>query len=111
MRRLICISGMDPAGPLFERYAEQVRLDPSDAKFVDVIHSDALPIEDAGKHLNHFVLKMAKQKQNVIIFSFHFFFVEKMTFIIYSLGLGFDITLALLVVLELSIKVLSASQS
>lgn len=110
MRRLICISGMDPAGPLFERYAEQVRLDPSDAKFVDVIHSDALPIEDAGKHLNHFVLKMAKQKQNVIIFSFHFFF-EKMTFIIYSLGLGFDITLALLVVLELSIKVLSASQS
>lgn len=102
---------MDPAGPLFERYAEQVRLDPSDAKFVDVIHSDALPIEDAGKHLNHFVLKMAKQKQNVIIFSFHFFFFEKMTFIIYSLGLGFDITLALLVVLKLSIKVLSASQS
>lgn len=42
------ITGMDPAGPLFERYAEQVRLDPSDAKFVDVIHSDALPIEDAG---------------------------------------------------------------
>lgn len=68
---------MDPAGPLFERYAEQVRLDPSDAKFVDVIHSDALPIEDAGKHLNHFVLKMAKQKQNVIIFSFHFFFLRK----------------------------------
>lgn len=111
MRRLICISGMDPAGPLFERYAEQVRLDPSDAKFVDVIHSDALPIEDAGKHLNHFVLKMAKQKQNVIIFSFHFFFFEKMTFTIYSLGLGFDITLVLLVVLELSIKVLSVSQS
>lgn len=102
---------MDPAGPLFERYAEQVRLDPSDAKFVDVIHSDALPIEDAGKHLIDFVLKMAKQKQNVIIFSFHFFFFEKMTFTIYSLGLGFDITLALLVVLELSIKVLSVSQS
>lgn len=34
-----------------------------------------------------------------------------MTFTIYSLGLGFDITLALLVVLELSIKVLSVSQS
>lgn len=34
-----------------------------------------------------------------------------MTFTIYSLGLGFDITLVLLVVLELSIKVLSVSQS
>lgn len=92
---------MDPAGPLFERYAEQVRLDPSDAKFVDVIHSDALPIEDAGKHLNDFVVKMAKQKQNVIIFSFHF--CEKITFTIFSLSLGFDITnditLTLLVVL------------
>lgn len=77
VRRLICISGMDPAGPLFERYAEQVRLDPSDAKFVDVIHSDALPIEDAGKHLNHFVLKVAKQKQNVIIFSIHFLLLRK----------------------------------
>lgn len=101
MGRLICFSGMDPAGPLFERYAEQVRLDPSDAKFVDVIHSDALPIEDAGKHLNDFVLKMAKQKQNVIIYSFHF--CEKIIFTIYSLGLGFDITnditLTLLVVL------------
>lgn len=40
--------GLDPAGPLFEKYVEQVRLDPSDAKFVDVIHSDALPVEDAG---------------------------------------------------------------
>nr|XP_022314804.1 pancreatic triacylglycerol lipase-like [Crassostrea virginica]XP_022314805.1 pancreatic triacylglycerol lipase-like [Crassostrea virginica] len=42
------ITGLDPAGPLFEKYVEQVRLDPSDAKFVDVIHSDALPVEDAG---------------------------------------------------------------
>lgn len=35
------ISGLDPAGPLFYRTHPDVRLDPSDAKFVDVIHSDA----------------------------------------------------------------------
>lgn len=65
---------MDPAGPLFERYAEQVRLDPSDAKFVDVIHSDALPIEDAGKHLNHFDFESGKIKAecNNLFISFLF---------------------------------------
>ncbi|XP_077493290.1 pancreatic triacylglycerol lipase-like [Amblyomma americanum] len=35
------ISGLDPAGPLFYRMHPDVRLDPSDANFVDVIHSDA----------------------------------------------------------------------
>lgn len=35
------ISGLDPAGPFFYRMPPAVRLDPSDAKFVDVIHSDA----------------------------------------------------------------------
>ncbi|KAH6924671.1 hypothetical protein HPB50_021812 [Hyalomma asiaticum] len=33
--------GLDPAGPLFYRMPPPVRLDPSDANFVDVIHSDA----------------------------------------------------------------------
>ncbi|XP_063441875.1 inactive pancreatic lipase-related protein 1-like [Mytilus trossulus] len=42
------ISGMDPAGPLFENYSEDVKLDPSDAKFVDVIHSDAVPLTQTG---------------------------------------------------------------
>lgn len=77
MRRLICISGMDPAGPLFERYAEQVRLDPSDAKFVDVIHSDALPIEDAGKHLNHFDFESGKIKAECNNLFISFFFLRK----------------------------------
>ena len=35
------ISGLDPAAPLFEDMPTFVRLDPSDALFVDVIHSDA----------------------------------------------------------------------
>lgn len=34
------ITGLDPASPLFEGYPPRVRLDPSDANFVDVIHSN-----------------------------------------------------------------------
>uniref|UniRef100_A0AAY4EMN0 Triacylglycerol lipase n=1 Tax=Denticeps clupeoides TaxID=299321 RepID=A0AAY4EMN0_9TELE len=37
------ITALDPAEPYFQGCPELVRLDPSDAKFVDVIHSDALP--------------------------------------------------------------------
>ena len=35
------ISGLDPAGPMFQDMPTFVRLDPSDAQFVDVIHTDA----------------------------------------------------------------------
>lgn len=40
--------GMDPAGPFFEGYDNRVRLNPTDAKFVDVIHSNAKPMTQGG---------------------------------------------------------------
>ncbi|XP_077525662.1 pancreatic lipase-related protein 2-like [Haemaphysalis longicornis] len=40
LRNLSRITGLDPAAPLFEGYDEASRLDPSDAKLVDVIHSN-----------------------------------------------------------------------
>lgn len=34
---------MDPAQPLFENLNKEVRIDTSDAAFVDVVHSNAKP--------------------------------------------------------------------
>ena len=33
--------GLDPAGPYFEDKDVKLRLDPTDASFVDIIHSDS----------------------------------------------------------------------
>ena len=37
---LLFLLGLDPAGPLYNGKPPEDRLDPSDAQFVDVIHSD-----------------------------------------------------------------------
>jgi len=42
------ITGLDPAEPFFQGYPVDARLDPSDANFVDVIHSDIASIFAGG---------------------------------------------------------------
>lgn len=42
------ITGLDPAEPYFQGHHEDARLDPTDAKFVDVIHTDASSIFVGG---------------------------------------------------------------
>uniref|UniRef100_A0A669PSY4 Triacylglycerol lipase n=1 Tax=Phasianus colchicus TaxID=9054 RepID=A0A669PSY4_PHACC len=42
------ITGLDPAGPYFEGTPPEVRLDPTDANFVDVIHSNAAHFPATG---------------------------------------------------------------
>lgn len=37
---LSCPSGLDPAGPMFTSATADERLDPTDAMFVDVLHTD-----------------------------------------------------------------------
>lgn len=42
------LSGLDPAEPHFSKTDPIVRLDPTDADFVDVIHTDAGPFLSGG---------------------------------------------------------------
>ena len=41
-------SGLDPAQPRYHNFSTDVRLDSSDANFVDVIHTDAIPYGTIG---------------------------------------------------------------
>ena len=54
------ITALDPAQPLFQNTPEFVRLDPGDADFVDVIHTDAKSILMGGlcnfDHLHIFIV-------------------------------------------------------
>ncbi|XP_054708873.1 pancreatic lipase-related protein 2-like [Uloborus diversus] len=47
------ITGCDPAEPYFQNMPPSVRLDPTDADFVDVIHSDATDIMFIGFGMSH----------------------------------------------------------
>ena len=40
MTNLLRVHGLDPAGPLFERCTKEVRIDKSDAAFVDIMHTN-----------------------------------------------------------------------
>lgn len=40
--------GLDPAGPYFDNTAKKVRLDETDAVFVDVYHTDVTPLLERG---------------------------------------------------------------
>ncbi|EFX80967.1 hypothetical protein DAPPUDRAFT_50682 [Daphnia pulex] len=48
LRNVSRITGLDPAGPLFENYDPRVRLDSTDADLVDVIHSNGEKIYMGG---------------------------------------------------------------
>ncbi|XP_062601983.1 uncharacterized protein LOC134263629 [Saccostrea cucullata] len=45
------ITGLDPAEPDFENHPAGVRIDPTDAKFVDIIHTNGAPIRRGGAGL------------------------------------------------------------
>jgi len=67
---LIKFTALDAAGPLFEDHSPSVRLDPSDAEFVDAIHTDGdqfymVLIAEGGKpylaghSLSHYLLTVS----------------------------------------------------
>ena len=45
------ITGLDPAEPHFEHTHRKVRLDETDAFYVDVIHTDANPLMSLGMYV------------------------------------------------------------
>ncbi|KAH6940550.1 hypothetical protein HPB50_000571 [Hyalomma asiaticum] len=46
MERTLTISGLDPADPYFQHMPKEVRLDATDARLVDVVHTDGASVFD-----------------------------------------------------------------
>ena len=42
------ITGLDPAQPCFQEDIRDIRLDPSDAQFIDIIHTNGRSLEKLG---------------------------------------------------------------
>jgi hypothetical protein len=47
---LVVSTGLDPAGPLFDKYDPLARLDAEDAVFVDVVHTDTEGVFNLGTY-------------------------------------------------------------
>jgi hypothetical protein len=46
---ILCyVTGLDPAQPCFQDDSPEIRLDPSDADFIDVIHTNGRILEKVG---------------------------------------------------------------
>ncbi|XP_048729945.2 pancreatic triacylglycerol lipase-like [Ostrea edulis] len=50
--KIMRITGLDPAGPLFDKYDPLARLDADDAVFVDVVHTDTEGVFNLGLGMN-----------------------------------------------------------
>lgn len=75
------ITGLDPAGPYFENTDTVVRLDKTDAKFVDVIHTDGASTLQLGLGL----MQMSGHVDFYGIFICFFLF----SFFLFTLSLNF----------------------
>ena len=52
MTIILSITGLDPAGPLFERTTKDVRIDKSDCSYVDIIHTNGGNEDDGFLGIN-----------------------------------------------------------
>lgn len=57
MVTIFLFPGLDPAGPYFENTDKVVRLDPTDAMFVDAIHTDGESLLTLGNYSNTTMLR------------------------------------------------------